>query len=101
VADCDGPKCDDKKRDDLGRLQFSLGKSQKNTCFIYTFYFLDRTKEQRSHILPSFLLIFIFTLQSKRVKVLSVLKGCFPCGTSVCSLLLKWLHYGHYIYILL
>ena len=27
VDDCDGPKCDqDKKRDDLGRLQFSLGK---------------------------------------------------------------------------
>ena len=28
VADCDGPKCDDKKRDDLGRLQFSLGERQ-------------------------------------------------------------------------
>jgi len=28
VEDCDGPKCDpdDKKRDDLGRLQFSMGK---------------------------------------------------------------------------
>ena len=28
VDECDGPKCDpdDKKRDDLGRLQFSMGK---------------------------------------------------------------------------
>merc|ERR1711935_322060 len=30
LADCDGPKCDDKKRDDLGRLQFSLDYDFQN-----------------------------------------------------------------------
>ena len=35
VDDCDGPKCDpdDKKRDDLGRLQFSMGKISLEISF--------------------------------------------------------------------
>ena len=35
VDDCDGPKCDpdDKKRDDLGRLQFSMGKISVEISF--------------------------------------------------------------------
>lgn len=31
IEDLDGPRVDDKKKEDLGRLQFSLGKNQKKS----------------------------------------------------------------------